>query len=148
LTDDHADPPGLTEAFYTERLIRLPRAFFCFQPFQAPPVTPLPALASGRITFGSFNNTIKVTPETIDAWLRILQRVEGSRMLVLGQRDGDFQRRLYARAAESGVAAERIEVREKRPRQDYLRMVAEVDVALDTFPFTGHTTTCDLIWMG
>ena len=63
LTDERADPPGLSDAYYTEKLVRLPRAFFCYQPADdAPPLTPLPAATSGQVTFGSFNNSPKVTP--------------------------------------------------------------------------------------
>ena len=62
LTDDWSDPPGTTDRFYTEKLVRLPRAFFCYRPFDdAPPVNALPARATGRVTFGSFNKLAKIT---------------------------------------------------------------------------------------
>ncbi len=72
LTDDRADPPGAADSLYTEKLVRMPRAFFCYQPFETPDVSPLPAFEHGYVTFGSFNNYAKVMPEVMDAWLTIL----------------------------------------------------------------------------
>ncbi len=96
LTDEQADPPGLTDAYYTEHLLRLPRCFFCYQPSAAPDVTPLPARGNGYVTFGSFNNYAKIMPETVDVWLEILSRVPNSRLLVLNYRHGYLERHLHA----------------------------------------------------
>ena len=75
LTDEWADPPDQTDRFYTERLVRLPRSFFCYRPDDdAPPVSPLPALATGQVTFGSFNLFAKVNSHVIECWLDILAR--------------------------------------------------------------------------
>lgn len=148
ITDAWADPPGLTDRFYTEKLVRLPRAFFCYQPFDAPPIAPLPALESGTVTFGSFNNFAKVTPRVIDAWLEILKRVPRSRLLILAFRGGSLERRLGELAQQRGISPERVELHDKRPRQEYLRLIQQADIALDPFPFNGHTTICDSIWMG
>src|SRR5213078_3913549 len=66
ITDALADPPGLTEQFHTETLLRLPRTFLCYRPFPpAPDVGPLPADAVGHVTFASFNNLSKITPKVI-----------------------------------------------------------------------------------
>lgn len=149
LTDAWADPPGLTDTWHTEQLVRLPRAFFCYQPSElSPEITPLPALASGRVTFGSFNNFAKVTPRVLDAWFEILHRVPGSRLLLLAQQAGSLRARLDQRAAQRGIDAARIELCDKRPMADYLRLVQQADIALDPFPMNGHTTTCDALWMG
>ncbi len=95
LTDAHADPPGETDRYYTEKLVRLPRSFFCYRPpDDAPPVTPLPALERGGVTFGSFNKYVKVTPPTIAAWLQILERLPNARLLVLAKRGGSAESRL------------------------------------------------------
>ena len=73
LTDERADPSGRTDEFHTEQLVRLPGSFFCYQPSEeAPPITPLPALAAGHITFGYFNNFTKVTPRVLEAWMRTI----------------------------------------------------------------------------
>lgn len=148
LTDSFADPPGGADALYSETLVRLPGAFFCYDPFDDSPVLPLPARRAGYITFGSFNNFAKVQSGTIDAWLKILARLEQSRLLVLAERGGYVERHLRDRAAQGGIDGSRIEVLDKRPRREYLSLIARADIALDPFPMNGHTTTCDAAWMG
>jgi predicted O-linked N-acetylglucosamine transferase (SPINDLY family) len=149
LSDERADPPGVTDRYYTEKLVRLPRAFFCYRPpDDAPPVTPLPALAAGHVTFGSFNKFAKVSPPAIEAWLRILARVPDARLIVLASRGGFVENRLRVSAAARGIDPLRIELFDKRPHAGYMELVARADIALDPFPFNGHTTTCDSVWMG
>jgi protein O-GlcNAc transferase len=149
LTDEQADPPGRTDAFYTERLVRLPGSFFCYRPDDYDlQVSPLPALERGAVTFGSFNLFAKVTPQVIETWLGILARVPRSRLLVLANRGGYAERQLHERAQARGVDPGRVEVFQRLPRIDYLRLMQQVDIALDPFPFNGHTTTCDAVWMG
>ena len=149
LTDAWSDPPGKTDEHYTERLVRLPRAFFCYRPHDdAPPVSELPARTAGRITFGSFNSFNKVSTDVLTTWLEILKRVENSRLLVLAYRDGWVTERLHTLAREHGVEPARIELFDKCPTRDYYELMARADIALDPFPFIGHTTTCDAIWMG
>jgi predicted O-linked N-acetylglucosamine transferase (SPINDLY family) len=148
LTDLRADPPGRTDAYYTECLVRLPRSFFCYQPTESPDVSPLPALESGRVTFGSLNNQMKVTPRVIDTWLEVLKRVADSRLLVLACPEGYARRRFRELAEQKGIDASRIEFRARCSRGEYLRLAQQMDIALDPFPFNGHTTTCDAIWMG
>jgi predicted O-linked N-acetylglucosamine transferase (SPINDLY family) len=148
LTDDWSDPPGVTDRYYTEKLVRLPRAFFCYRPFETPDVSPLPASTNGFVTFGSFNNYAKVMPEVVDAWLEILCRVPESRLLVLAYTAGYLEHRLREQARQKGISPERIELADKCSHDEYMRLVARVDIALDPFPFNGHTTTCDCIWTG
>jgi predicted O-linked N-acetylglucosamine transferase (SPINDLY family) len=149
LTDERADPPGVTDEFYTERLVRLPNSFFCYKPSEeAPPVTPLPARASGQITFGYFNNFTKVTPHVMEAWFEILKRVPDSQLLVLAPGGGFVERRLRELARESDIDPQRITLCDRQPCSGYMRLIQRADVALDPFPFNGHTTTCDSIWMG
>ncbi|MGD9721558.1 MAG: tetratricopeptide repeat protein [Pirellulales bacterium] len=149
LTDAHADPPGQTDRYYSEKLVRLPAAFFCYRPpDDAPPVSELPARVRGQVTFGSFNKFVKVTPAAIAAWMRILSRLPQSRLLVLAQRGGHVEARLRAAAVDAGVEPERVELFDRLGHADYMRLVAQADMALDPFPFNGHTTTCDALWMG
>jgi protein O-GlcNAc transferase len=148
ITDERADPPGLTDAYYTEELVRLPTTFFCYRPGPDPPAMALPALANGYVTFGFFNNFFKVTPEVIEAWLQILARVPESRLLVLAYRGGYVEEHLHERARSQGLDPARIELVDRQPRDEYARLLQRADVALDPFPFTGHTTTCDSIWGG
>ncbi len=149
LTDNLADPPSTTDQYYTERLVRLPDAFFCYRPSdEAPAVNELPALATGGVTFGSFNTFRKVAPQAIDAWLAILARVPCARLLVLENAGGSVERLLYRAAEQRGIAGDRIEMCARRAYVDYLKLQQRADIALDPFPFNGHTTTCDSVWMG
>jgi predicted O-linked N-acetylglucosamine transferase (SPINDLY family) len=149
LTDAAADPPGRTDAFYTERLIRLPRSFFCYRPPDAsPPITALPALTTGHVTFGSFNNFSKVSQHVLITWLRILHRLARSRLLVLAECAAHVRQQVHDLARTQGIEPSRIEVFDHRPNDQYLRLLQQADIALDPFPFTGHTTTCDSVWMG
>ena len=149
LTDEHADPPGMTDGYYAERLVRLPRAFFCYQPPDfAPEVNALPALETGRVTFGSLNQPFKIRPAAWQAWSRILAAVPNSRLLVLGHAGSQFERHGREIVAAAGVDPARVEVVNQRPRSEYLRLHHEIDIALDSFPLGGHTTVCEALWMG
>jgi predicted O-linked N-acetylglucosamine transferase (SPINDLY family) len=149
LTDERADPPDMTDEFYTEQLVRLPKSFFCYQPSEeSPPVTPSPARASGRVTFGYFNNFTKVTPQVMEAWFAILKQVQNSQLLVLAAGGGYVEHRLRELARQNGIDAQRITLCDPQPQAGYMRLIQRADVALDPFPFNGHTTTCDSIWMG
>ncbi len=149
LTDAHADPPGVTDRWYTERLVRLPGAFFCYAPPDpSPPIEPLPAERSGGVTFASLNHIHKLTANNFRVWGQILARVPHSRLLVLAYAPGVLERNVRALLAEQGIDPGRVEIVNKRPRRDYLLLHREIDIALDTFPFNGHTTVCDALWMG
>lgn len=145
ITDNYSDPPG-AEAFYTERLTRLPDCAWLDKPSDpSPAVGPLPAHSAGHITFGCLNKLVKVTDETIALWCRILGAVPGSRLMLLSPADNP---KLLQRFAERGIAADRIELIGRRSRHDYLELFNRIDIALDPFPYNGDTTTCDGFWMG
>jgi len=158
LTDAEADPPGAADRLHTERLVRLPGGLHCYQaPADAPDVASLPALryASGddqaRVTFGSFNNLSKVTPEVIAAWAAILRALPRARLVLKGQLLAhDTARSAVAAAfAAEGIGAERIELRAWLPRAgNPLAAYHDIDIALDTFPYHGTTTTFEALWMG
>jgi predicted O-linked N-acetylglucosamine transferase (SPINDLY family) len=149
LTDAWADPPGASDAYYTERLVRLPRSFFCYLPSPAaPPVSPLPALERGYVTFGSFNNFSKVTPQVLAAWARLLAATPNARLAILTTVTESLKMALADALARLDVASHRIELHHRRPRAGYLELISSVDIALDPFPFNGHTTTCDALWQG
>ncbi|GFO53241.1 hypothetical protein GMSM_02480 [Geomonas sp. Red276] len=151
ITDGIADPPG-REMFHRERLIRLPRIFSCYLPDpEAPAVAPLPCLTSGRITFGSFNNLAKVTPEVLALWCRLLREVPQAHLLVKAKplADRQVRRRLMEFIEGEGIAGERIELHEGHPTTlEHLAHYGKVDIGLDTFPYNGTTTTCEALWMG
>ena len=151
-TDAIADPPGGADALHTETLVRLPAGFLCYRPpADAPALTPTPALAKGAITFGSFNNLAKVTPQVIETWAAILRAVPGSRLLLKGWIFADtvLRQRMAGRFAALGVDAGRIDLRPLIPGvAEHLRLYREIDIGLDPFPYNGTTTTCEALWMG
>ncbi|MEA2736044.1 MAG: hypothetical protein QOE14_2495, partial [Humisphaera sp.] len=151
LTDAVVDPPDHAERWNTEPLVRLPRVFCCYQPpADAPDITPLPAERDGFITFGSFNVLAKVTEETIALWSKILHATPRSRLLMMSfaLKDGGVVTDVAKRFAAYGIERGRLELPGGKPLGDYLRTIARADIALDTFPFNGHTTTCHALWMG
>ena len=151
ITDRLADPPG-RERYHSERLIRLPRSFSCYLPPEdAPDLAPPPCGESGRITFGSFNNLSKVTPEVIELWSRVLHAVPGSRFLIKGRplADREVSGRIRGLFESFGIEPGRIEISGGEPSmREHLAQYRRVDVALDTFPYNGTTTTCEALWMG
>jgi len=150
ITDSLADPPG-AEAHYSEALLRLPDAFFCYAPpAKAPEIGPLPALSQGHITFGSLNNPAKLCPEVIALWASILVQVPNSQLILVGKPFADpFIRERYLDLfAEHGVAADRLLPIATLPMQDYLALYNRLDLALDPFPHNGHTISCHTLWMG
>lgn len=151
LTDAIVDPPG-TDRLYTEALVRLPDPFLCYRPPDtAPPVTPPPCLEKGFITFGSFNNPMKITPTTCALWARILMSVPNSRLWLKGRYFScDTTRAKYIKYfVAAGVEESRLVI-EKRidATTDHLQRYSEIDIALDTYPYNGTTTTCEALWMG
>jgi protein O-GlcNAc transferase len=133
---------------YTERLLRLASGRFCYTP---PPQAPQPErIGAGPPTFASFNRLAKLNDRVLAAWSRILLQVPGS-TLQLGANllDDDIARTVtLQRFARHGVAAERLQLHPKRSYAELLEAYRHVDFALDPFPFSGCTTTCDALWMG
>jgi predicted O-linked N-acetylglucosamine transferase (SPINDLY family) len=152
LTDAIADPPGVTDPFHSERLIRLDRGFLCYRPpADAPAVAPAPCLEQGFVTFGSFNHPAKLADETVAAWASILARVPGSRLLLKAKIFGDAATAAWHRDrfAAAGLSADRIDlVGHIEARDGHLAAYGRIDVALDPFPYNGTTTTCEALWMG
>jgi predicted O-linked N-acetylglucosamine transferase (SPINDLY family) len=150
LADRYTLPPE-AEPYCTERVLRMPDSYLCFEPPRdVPPVGPLPAFGRGGVTFGSFNNPAKLHRQVIERWTRILQRVPGARLVLKypGLDDPGTRRQLAARFADSGLEAERVEIRGPTPYPACLAAYGEIDIALDPFPHTGGLTTCDALWMG
>ncbi len=149
---DRALHPEDTLEKTAEEIWRLPRCYVSYQPFKhAPAVSPPPCLSSGRVTFGSFNNLSKVTQTTVELWTRVLDAVPGSRLLIKAANlaDPKEQERIQQMFAEGGISLERLLLRARTPSlQEHLAMYSEVDICLDTVPYTGCTTTCDALWMG
>jgi predicted O-linked N-acetylglucosamine transferase (SPINDLY family) len=144
LTDPYLDPSG-TDAFYTERSIRLPRSYWCYTANDAAPaVNAPPAQVSGRITFSCLNNFCKVTPPTLSLWAELMKRIPNSR-LILHTTPGTHCDRTRSAL---GVGDERLTFVGRVPMADYFAQYHAIDIALDPFPCAGGTTTCDALWMG
>ena len=148
LTDDILDPPGATEAFHTETLVRLP-AWAVFRPDTAsPPVNDLPARSIGHITFASLNNLAKINADVVGLWARILLALPDARLILGNARDTEARERLLREFAAAGITAERLEIMPGLPLPDFLALHHRIDLALDPFPFTGGATTGHALWMG
>jgi predicted O-linked N-acetylglucosamine transferase (SPINDLY family) len=152
LTDAIADPPSEADTFYSEKLFRLNHGFLCYQPEASTPVVgSLPCRERGYITFGSFNNLTKTTPEVIKAWANILHAVPDSRLLLKAKqlRDNQTRERFKELIALEGIKQERLDMHSMLSKtSDHLRLYNRVDIGLDPFPYNGTTTTCEALWMG
>lgn len=147
LTDPRLDPPGY-ESHYSERSIRLQDSFWCYDPLtDQPQVNALPALERGYVTFGCLNNPCKLTDATLRLWGAVMRAVPDSRLCLLAAQ-GPYRARLLQRLAAHGIGAQRIGFVPYRKRAQYLRSYHDIDIGLDTFPYNGHTTSLDSLWMG
>lgn len=147
-TDPWLDPPETGDDCYTERSIRLPDTFWCYDPLTSDlQPNALPAQAAGHVTFGCLNNFCKVSDDTLSRWGQIMARVPSSRLLLLAD-PGSHRQRVLALLGGYGVDAQRIEFIEPQPRRDYLKTYHRIDLCLDTLPYNGHTTSLDAYWMG
>jgi protein O-GlcNAc transferase len=149
LTDIYTDPPQQAEVAGAESLWRLPRTQWCYRPYaEAPEVGPLPASTADKITFVCMNHAIKISRTALGLWARILAAVPRSRLLLLATADPRQRARVLAFLAGAGIAAERIEQVGEAPIATYLARYLRADIALDSLPCAGGTTTCDALWMG
>lgn len=152
LTDAMADPAGKTEQYHSETLARLPGCFLCYAPpANCPDITSLPAKVAGRITFASFNNLNKINEKVARVWAGILQKLPTARLLIKGSIaiDQSLQERILHMFIDQGLARERIVLAQRKGTFfEHMALYGEVDIALDTFPYNGATTTCEALWMG
>jgi protein O-GlcNAc transferase len=152
LTDDLADPPG-AEGLYVERLERLEGTFCAFEPPpDAPDPGPLPALANGHVTFGSQANPVKVNAKVVALWARVLAAVPDARLFLAGAEyaAGPVRERVLSTLSAGGVAPERVafDTGTGLSKADFMARYRPMDIGLDTFPYAGHTSTCESLWMG
>ena len=152
ITDQVSDPVGQTDAFYSEKLIRLPTTFSCYRPDDdSPAVNSLPAIKSGKVTFGCFNNFAKLSPEVLSLWAQILTELPDARLLLKsrGLSDPTVATRIHAIFSAAGISSDRITLNgAELSVADHLALYHGVDIALDPFPYNGTTTTCEALWMG
>jgi protein O-GlcNAc transferase len=152
ITDAYADPPGMTEKYHTEKLMRLPKSFLCYNPVDIfPPVSELPALSAGYITFGCCNNPTKITPNVVAVWAEILKRLPNARILLKNMRytDSSVREIFWGHFEEHGVDRQRVHlVGDRQSIPEHLQIYNEIDIGLDPFPYNGTTTTCETLWGG
>jgi predicted O-linked N-acetylglucosamine transferase (SPINDLY family) len=149
ITDAYADPPGMTEHLHTEKLLRMPDIYMpCARPEEDLAAGPCPFSSRGYITFGSFNAISKLRPRMISIWGSILKRVPSARLLMMTVPQGRTRLRLLKQFEECGVDSRRIDMRGRLSHREFLAAFREADIALDTFPFHGTTTTAHTLWMG
>lgn len=144
----HAPPE--TDHQFVEPIIRLPQRL-CYSPVPfAPAVAAAPFLRNGHFTFGSFNNSAKYNPAVFDLWASILRAVPRSRLILKWRTFNDeaFRHEVVRLFGDRGVEPDRIELRGPSFHAELLKEYADIDIALDPFPFTGGLTTCEALWMG
>jgi protein O-GlcNAc transferase len=151
ITDEVADPPG-SEGLYTEHLERLPTGFLCYSPpADVPSVAPPPSSSNGFVTFGSFNDLAKLNDGVVDLWCAILRAVPDSRLLLKTKYlvDEATCARVRRRFGQRGIDGGRLDLRPwAKSNAEHMASYANMDIALDTFPYNGTTTTCEALWMG
>ena len=145
LSDPYLDPPETDLSIYSEQTVRLPNCFWCYNPFSDS--LPRPAQQNGPMCFGSLNHPCKLNDGILSLWSKVLTATTDSRilMLTISKEHQDHIRGVFAR---SGVDPKRLMFVGRSPRADYLQLYNRVDIVLDTFPYNGHTTTLDSLWMG
>lgn len=153
LLTDAVSVPQQESEHYTERLWHMPDTRLCFTPpgdTALPPVSGLPALVNGHITFGSFQRISKLDDAVLVLWAGILGSVPQSRLRIQNAETNvpSARENFLRRMKDLGIPSERIRFAEKMSYADYLAAHAEVDIILDTFPYPGGTTTCEALLMG
>lgn len=152
ITDHVCDPPGLSDGFHTESLVRLDGCFLCYRPNPgAPPPEPSPQNRTCLFTFGCLNHHPKLSSETITLWAEILRQTPGTQLLLKSRSlsDAGVAAAIRTRFEQYGIAADRLELRGfVASERAHLATYQEVDLALDPFPYNGTTTTCEALWMG
>jgi predicted O-linked N-acetylglucosamine transferase (SPINDLY family) len=151
VADPLSVPPGHEEHF-CERIIRMPVTRLCYGKSlpQHPAPADAPCLEKGYVTFGCFQSLHKIKDPVVHAWRRIMEAAPECRLRI---RCIQFTEREVLLAARErfvglGLPIERVELLPPLARNVYLQAYSEVDVALDTFPYPGGTTTTEALWMG
>ena len=145
LSDARIDPPGTSDSLHVERLARLDGSMWCFSPGEDP--LP-PRCVEPAFTFGSLNHTAKLHDGLLDAWAELLLAAPGSRLAVAAVPDAQRGEDIAGRLERHGVARERLELVPRLPRAEFARLLGRIDLALDSFPYSGGATTMETLWCG
>jgi protein O-GlcNAc transferase len=148
ISDAHADPAGMTEHLHTEQLLRLPGCQWCYSPVLDVPRAPMPSRdGAAGVVFGSFNHLSKISERSISLWSRVLSAVPDSTLRIYNAWPGRATSALPQRFQQHGVDAGRISTHAGMNIDMYFAAIGDVDIALDSFPYNGGTTTFDILWM-
>ncbi|WP_168197589.1 FkbM family methyltransferase [Brenneria corticis] len=151
LLSDHVETPLGVDALYTEKLIRLPDDYICYDPpYYLPPISGLPATSKGYITFGCFNNASKINDILLAQWATILHAVPNSRLFLksFNYKNQSLSEHIYATLEKHGIVRERVRIEGSSPHRELLTSYNDVDIALDPWPYSGGLTTCEAMAMG
>jgi predicted O-linked N-acetylglucosamine transferase (SPINDLY family) len=149
LCDRHTDPAGETESLHTETLVRLPYSQWCYRPMAEMDIPAgRPSDAGDGIVFGSFNQYRKIGDACLDLWCPILARLTHARLMIVDFDGARLRETLLDRLSARGVEPERVSILGRLSVEEYFRALGRVDIALDSFPYNGATTTLDALWMG
>jgi len=149
ICDRYTDPEGVADQLHTERLYRMPQSQWCYVPVYDVPLVCQPHVEDpSSIVFGSFNQYAKISDACLDLWCRVLGAIPGSRLVVLDVPPGKARDHLRDRLIAQGTDPDRVSIRGREAIRGYFTAIGNVDIALDTFPYNGGTTTLDTLWMG
>ena len=143
--------PEQAEGWLAERPLRFPHGYALYTPpGDMPDVNALPATSNGYVTFGCLNNPAKLSPNTLDRFTKVLDRVPDSRLLLKfrGLDAPSVKARLMTRLAKAGISTDRVMIEGGARRAEFLETYHRIDLALDTGPYSGGLTTCEALWMG
>ncbi|MES2189057.1 MAG: tetratricopeptide repeat protein [Pseudomonadota bacterium] len=149
ICDARTDPEEWSGKFHTEKLIYLPASQWCYRPvIDIHHATNAPVQRNGHVTFGSFNSGLKISTPMCRRWAEILVAVPGSRLLIADVKSERKQEAIKHQMRQFGVSIDCIQFMPRMDLPDYFRLYNSVDIALDTCPYGGGTTTFDALWMG
>jgi predicted O-linked N-acetylglucosamine transferase (SPINDLY family) len=151
LLSDAVETPDWADALYTEKLIRMPDDYICYDPpFYLPPVSDMPVKTKGFFTFGCFNNASKINDFLLNQWAVLLHSVPDSRLFLKSFNfdNENLKERVLTTLEGHGIARERVRIEGKASHQTLLSCYNDVDIALDPWPYSGGLTTCEALAMG
>jgi len=149
ITNAFMDPPGLTERYHSEALVRLPATDIAYRPvIDCPEVNLLPALSGKPFTLGSLNNSKKLNHQVIALWARVLKALPSARLMLGGFRDDKTLRVTQQQFQSHGIDLSRIQIQPEAEVQQYMELHQQIDLGLDPFPYNGGATTIHALWMG
>jgi len=155
LTDHYADPMGQADELNTEQLLRMPRSYFCYEPYEhSPDPVDAPILQKGIVTLGSFNYYTKLSPTILNIWAQILLKLPQAQLVIKSNtrqllHDPAIKQHFENYFERLGLDRNRLILKDfSSSIEEHLAEYQTIDIALDTYPYNGATTTCEALWMG